>query len=745
MNKIINKIIFFAVVFFVLLSNVLSTFSAPPTVSVDEAVYVNLDYYGKPIQTSIVKGCSTNGNVEFKDYGSYKSVVNMSNYIEPTITEDGVQWNFGEENVDRFYFECIPEDDTPLEFPWNIDISYKLNGEPVDASKLAGASGLIEININCVPNENVQDYYKNNMLLQIVNTIDMEDTTSIEAEGAQLQSIGNYKAVLFMVLPGEEKTFTMRIGTKSFETSGIVFTMVPGTLEQLNDIKELKEAKDKVKDSTDAIYDSLDDVLTVLQEMNNGINQTSKGLEELDNSRAKLNSEKEAVYESAEKAIEDLNKMSEEINKILPHLEKSKEMIDDMNNSFNVTMNAILKTKEHINNYNENIVLLHQDINNMKNMLKSLDSKKDERVELTESITETLDKLETNLEWLTDDLKLMSKNSTELDNSIKNFHSALNPISIEISPSTSQIPIESLTPQTAAILQILNAEMTNMITSVNTTLDNVEENLDYILDKSGPLVNTLSDFLTSTSDTFARLSMVMNRGTELSKNAKESMNLLNEYGDIFDDNYKNNNKALDDVNSVLTETTKTLNTISEIINEVNAVNATFNKYKDESIQTVSDIEDITNHLTDAISSSTDFMTKLKDMLRTVGVSLNTGTEETLNGLISVLKKSLEGIETVPTLKNANDTVKKTIDDEIDKFEEENKFLYLDAQESLISFTSAENPTPESIQVILRSQEISLDDEDNEIGNLETYEDEQSVVERIINIFKKLYQAIISIF
>ena len=38
--------------------------------------------------------------------------------------------------------------------PWDFDVSYKLNGVPTDGDKLAGAGGLIEINVKATPNDN---------------------------------------------------------------------------------------------------------------------------------------------------------------------------------------------------------------------------------------------------------------------------------------------------------------------------------------------------------------------------------------------------------------------------------------------------------------------------------------------------------------------------------------------------------------------------------------------------------------
>lgn len=58
-------------------------YAAAPTVETDEAVYINMDYYGVPTNTRIVKGVNLNGHTEFTDFGDYKDVYNMSTFDEP--------------------------------------------------------------------------------------------------------------------------------------------------------------------------------------------------------------------------------------------------------------------------------------------------------------------------------------------------------------------------------------------------------------------------------------------------------------------------------------------------------------------------------------------------------------------------------------------------------------------------------------------------------------------------------------
>lgn len=81
--------------------------------------------------------------------------------------------------------------------PWTFDVSYKLDGIPIKAEKLSGAKGLVEITVHAVPNTKASDYYKNNMMLMVTTGIDMDKINSIDAPGAQIQSFGSYKIVLF--------------------------------------------------------------------------------------------------------------------------------------------------------------------------------------------------------------------------------------------------------------------------------------------------------------------------------------------------------------------------------------------------------------------------------------------------------------------------------------------------------------------------------------------------------------------
>lgn len=60
-------------------------YGAEAAVDVDETMYINLDYYGRPDKINVVKGLNLNGRTEFTDYGTYLDVTNMSNQTVPDL------------------------------------------------------------------------------------------------------------------------------------------------------------------------------------------------------------------------------------------------------------------------------------------------------------------------------------------------------------------------------------------------------------------------------------------------------------------------------------------------------------------------------------------------------------------------------------------------------------------------------------------------------------------------------------
>ena len=315
-------------------------YGAQPSVDVDETMYVNLDYYGRVDKINVVKGVGLNGQTEFTDYGTYENVINMSNSIEPVLGDGMVTWQLPEDQRGRFYFKCAV-DKGMMVLPWDFDVSYKLNGVPMDGDKLAGASGLIEINVKAEPNDNAGEYYRNNMMLMVAVPVDMSKCYSVEAEGSQPQNLGETTAVVFTALPGEDGDYTVRIGTDSFETIGVIMAMVPGTVEDLEHIKDLKEAKDTWQDAGDELYDSLEQMAKSVENMRQGVNQVRQGMDSAESARQKWSNSKDSILAGNDQTLAALTSVSQQMDTMIPHLQTAKDCAEVVHSSMNDIVNTL--------------------------------------------------------------------------------------------------------------------------------------------------------------------------------------------------------------------------------------------------------------------------------------------------------------------------------------------------------------------------------------------------------------------
>ena len=89
-------------------------------------------------------------------------------------------------------------------------------------------------------------------------------------------------------------------------------------------------------------------------------------------------------------------------------------------------------------------------------------------------------------------------------------------------------------------------------------------------------------------------------------------------------------------------------------------------------------------------------------------------------------------------------MKDVLDRELDKFEEENRFLYIDPGAEKESFTSDKNQEPKTLQIVLRTDEISLEEEEG-MMDAEQEAEKVSPLRRMWNVLVKMWNAIVDIF
>lgn len=683
--------------------------AAAPTVETDESVYINMDYYGAPTNTRIVKGVSLNGHTEFTDFGSYADVYNMSTYDEPVIKDNSVYWKLSDTSKQRFYYECIPTDKVNIQMPWNFDVSYKLNGVSVKAEDCAGANGLVEITIHAVPNSYASDYYKNNMMLVCGTGIDMSKALSIDAPGAQVQSVGTYKLVVFMGMPGEESTFTVRIGSNNFENMGMFMFMTPATLSSLDIISDLKDVKDRLSNSSDSLYSGMSSMLDTMQSMQNGMGTMSSGISGINAVRQQLIKDRGTIDPKTDAALTALEKLTGESDSLIPELTSTKETLTKLNATTNSILNTLEESGADITEYQTLLKNIKTSLGNLENLMDDLDDKTGSEWLYISELQSDISKLKKNLKAIQDDMSNLNDKIDAITKAVTNAG-------------------------TNALTYLQNMEDAGVVPSGSTQM--AYDLLNTFASKGKELTDALKHLNDNLSSTSSSLSGFLDTSDSILDNLDDICDILDDYKGLGQDFTAEGKKLTELANT-------TLGRVNQQLTEIPALTESLNQLTSITSSSIDKGTELIDTTTKTLTASHQLLDTVNSTLRSVRSDADASTQTMLDGLLDVLDKASRS-NSSNKLQNATDDIHNAIDNAKTDLEDDTNILNIDSSADLQSVTSSMNPTPSSLQFILRTQEISTDDDDDAITSDQDAADE-GVLARIVNIFKKLASAIYGVF
>ena len=735
-------------------------YGAPAGADVDETMYVNLDYYGKTTKVNVVKGVNLNGLGEITDYGNYINVENMSTSDAPVLGDGSVTWNLPEGQNGRFYYKCTMDNEQVV-LPWDFDVSYKLNGVPTDGDKLAGAGGLIEINVKATPNDNANLYYRNNMMLMVTVPVDMSKCYSVDADGAQIQSLGSTTAAVFSALPGEEGDYTVRIGTDSFETTGVIMAMAPGTIDDLNHIKDLKEAKDTWKDAGDALYDSLEQMAKSVESMRDGINQVQSGVSSAESARQKWSANKDSILAGNDQTIESLTALSQQLETLVPHLQTAKDTAETVHNSMGDIVNTmgdmqqpLRKMYDRLRNISTTSQSLGEQLDDVREDMAWLIQNNAQFQVQTTTILEALPELIASLEdYDVDDLDLGDLEDTDTrtmaddpDDDREN--------KADTSSGNQEDP------------DINKADSSDTVTEDKTSGDMASEAAGADHEDGGAEEDNSSHTADSAAGTDNRSDTAdgadISDAQTLSKahiekhevplvGAPSGVDLVTLYkmlSKIDKDSREFTQVAsnlMDNVGDAAKYGADLTDSMDLMIEDLTALHDSLDMYYPDLQASLDDLSELVNRTTDAMNKGISTMTIVQNTLKATSGDIDEAAKNSLRGSMELLDKSLSILDSTTGVRTAGRTMKDVMDEQLDKFDTDNRFLFIDPSEDKVSFTSDKNPAPKTLQVVLRTDEISLDDEDNKETDAETEKVNEGPLKRMWNVLVQMWKAIISIF
>lgn len=740
--------------------------AAAPTVETDETVYINMDYYGAPTNTRIVKGVNLNGHTEFTDFGDYKDVYNMSTFDEPALKEGSVYWKLNTDK-NRFYYECIPNDTVNIQMPWNFDVSYKLNGVPVEADQCAGASGTIQMDIHAVPNTYASDYYKNNMMLVCATGIDMSKALSIDAPGAQIQSFGTYKLVMFMGLPGEENTFTVRIGSNDFESMGLIMFMTPATTSALDIMSSMRDIKDRLENSGDNLYTGVSSMLSTMQAVQSSLSSMSSGISGIDQVRKQLIKDRGTLDPRTDAALNALDELTGKSDSLIPELNSVKETLTALNATTSSILTTLEESGEDIPEYQKLLNDVKTSLGNLEDLFDDLDDEtdnsswtiaqirsasedlKDELDALTEdlrNLSDSLDKMPDKLEQdvstkLTDYVKAMATKagSTASETASQQVYNKAYKVAKDAGlneEAARQAAEEAVEKASSDISSAASSAASQAQASAYNNAQALAALMTGIKSGSSAVTSDMQSMTKQLESVTKEMSDLLNATNSLLKDLEDIADVFDEHKGLPQDFTQEGKKLTELANG-------SLDRVNKMLADIPALRESLDSLTKTATSSIDKTTDLMSSTTKALSTSYDLMNTANSVLRSVRSQADASTQTTIDSLLDTLGK-LSGSTASGQMQTATNSIHSAVKDAETDLEDDTNVLNIDTSADLESVTSSMNPSPSSLQFILRTEEISVDDDDDD-GISDQDAADEGVFARICNIFKKLFTAITGVF
>ena len=204
-------------------------------------------------------------------------------------------------------------------------------------------------------------------------------------------------------------------------------------------------------------------------------------------------------------------------------------------------------------------------------------------------------------------------------------------------------------------------------------------------------------------------------------------------------------ELLDDADDLAAVLRRSSQKLQNILDLADTLRNTLNDYEprlQESLTTVSDLS------TAAAKTTRDLETLVSNtetLLKNTGADLDPGTRQTLEGLASTLRRTADVMATSRDIQSSKNAMTDIIEDLWnDHTGDVDRLLMMDATAEAESLTDARNGTPQSVQVLIRSQEIQIPDGDEET---ETVKQAESTTfwGRVAQMFRDFWNAVTGIF
>ena len=269
--------------------------------SKEEVIYSSLGTDGTVNNNYSVNILNVTASGEVYDYGDFDSVKNLTNTNQLSYKDGKVSVNAEE---GRFYYQGNLANKN---LPWNITITYKLDGKEIKGSELAGKEGTLEINIKTSKNPLVDTIFYENFMLQVSVTLDSENCKNIVADGGTFANAGSDKLITFTVMPEKDGDITVTSEVSDFEMTGITLSAIPFSMKvDIGDTSQMTDGLTTLSEAIKQLDEGISELNTGAGKLSDGADSLKDGSKEYQAGVGKLADNSSVLVSGSDKILEAL-------------------------------------------------------------------------------------------------------------------------------------------------------------------------------------------------------------------------------------------------------------------------------------------------------------------------------------------------------------------------------------------------------------------------------------------------------
>lgn len=661
----------------------------------EEVIYVMTDAEGKVESVNVV---NIFGKGDVTDYGDYSSV-KMLTSTEP-ITQAGDKITFSTQK-EKVYYQGTLEN---AQIPWNIDITYKLDGKEVSPEKLAGQSGTLEIRILITENTAADDNFYDNYALQAAFTLDSTKCENIVASGATLANVGSDKQISYTVLPGKGLDAVITADVVDFEMDAAAINGLKLDLNIEVDDSELMDKVAEIQDATTDLNDGAKDLKDGAGDLNDGAKDLKEGAGDLNDGAKDLNDGAKDLYDGVNSLDDGINSLS----------------------------NGISTVQEGLNTLNGKSTDLTGGSSQVQTALKTIQSSLNDVAVSTDQ-----------LKMLTDSSAAIKQGISDLYNGAATLQAAVSYDSYKTTMQANGLDIDALVAKNAGTITQLQAQVEQM----QATLDGIKQIPGYEsdaayaaqaaqLEQQISSLNGMIQLLQTNNDAWnGAMSGTENYFQGMSRGVENLVTGLNELQTKYAAFDTAIGELVNQLSGLAVNMTKLKGGIDQLVTQYGTLDSGIQEYTTGVATIVSGYSQLTDGAGKLVDGSKELLDGSSD-LKQGTVDLYDGTQELYDGTVDLYDGTQELYDgTVDMQDGTKEFYDKTYDMDTEVRDKIDDMLadITGSDEPVVSFVSDKNENVNSVQFVIKTTAIEKEDVEETVAQEETT---TGFFQKLIALFKK---------